>query len=111
MVIGLNYLVKNQDPLCVDLDSIETSLRQSFESFTRKRSLSQLCGCNYQYYQHVKTDQSERPTRYFYTLELIDEVTRDEVKFTDWIQFALHKAWIDEYNGSPLVYFIFYFFR
>ena len=91
MIIGINYLVKNLDPLCLDFRTISTVLEASFY----KDLLPVLCASNYEYYYYVGI----KPTKYFYTLELIGEVDGTETQFINWSKLSIYFAWLKMYSG------------
>ena len=91
MIIGINYLVPNQDPQCVDLNAISIRLQASFVTDL----LPLLCPADYEYYYYA----GMKPTKYFYILELIGEVNSAENKFRSWTQTAILNAWSKLYSG------------
>ena len=89
MIIGVNYLVRNQDPWCFDVNFININLENSFN----KDLVPILCQADYKFYRY----QGPRPNKYFYSLELIGEVSEREPKFVNWIQTSLFNAWSKAY--------------
>ena len=94
LIIGISYLVLEQDPQCLDLNAINVQLQASFNADL----VSLLCTANYEYYFYIDM----KPTKYFYSLELIGEVDSEENQFRVWTQTAILNAWSKNYTGMTL---------
>lgn len=90
MAIGINYLVMNVYPQCVNLAEIQLNIQTSFIN----NLLPLLCSCGYQYYS------PKQPTTYFYTLDFIGQIDRSEVVLVNLIERALDSAWSNQYNSK-----------
>jgi hypothetical protein len=90
MVIGINYMINNQNPQCGDYSALDQNLKNNFETL-----LPNLCDCDYKYY----SNQGLRPTSSFYTLDIIGELKENEPFYNNLIRKALLNAWSKQYAG------------
>lgn len=90
MVIGLSYLIKNQDPQCLNLKLNEKDVQASF----LYNLVPKLCNGEYEYYS-----TSSNPTKYFFTLDIIGHVQNTELVHSRAIRQALVNSWSKVYHG------------
>ena len=90
MVIGISYLVPNHDPQCMDLNALNIRLQASFVTDL----VPHLCIAEYEYYIYA----GMKPTKYFYSLELI-------VESNNYVQLRtiIKTAWSRIYPGLKLI--------
>ena len=86
MVIGINYMITNQSPQCVDLKLVDTYLSNSFKKYLM--SSPDLCCTDLQYHS-----SSSQVTKNFYTIDIIGQVLNNEEFYRTWLKLALFKAW------------------
>ncbi len=86
MVIGINYLVTDQNYFCNDYSLIEQNLQIGF-----KNLIGSLCQCGYQYYSYQ--GGLLRPFRSFYTIDLIGNINENEPFHRNLILKSIAKAW------------------
>ena len=86
MVIGINYLVSSQTPLCNDYSQVDKYIRDNFNTL-----VNDLCNCGYQYYNYLGGQL--RPLKHFYTLDLVGNVIDKEPVHRSLLQTSIFKAW------------------
>jgi hypothetical protein len=84
-------MVNNQNPQCGDFSVLQQTLMKSFNQLVQN-----LCSCGYNYYLYTS---SKRPTKGFYTLDLIGELNSNDPYYYNLTQKALLNAWSKQYPG------------
>ena len=97
MILGINYMVKNQDPNCFDLTSIDRLLADKFAS----NLAPSLCPSDYRYYQWRSGGNQPPPfIKHFYTLDIIGALDSTEIVHLQILRSGLQSAWLRRISGE-----------